>query len=101
MRVKYTCKCEHVVVLVHDYRGLNPLFQVGPGSTVAIWGLGTVGLAVVMGCKVAGASRIIGVDITPEKFLLGKNRSFRQPRPGRTDRFVSCNMPCNGKNRAL
>lgn len=44
--------------------------KVEPGSTVAVWGLGAVGLAVVMGCKVAGASRIIGVDINPEKFSL-------------------------------
>ena len=44
-----------------------------PGSTVAVWGLGAIGLAVVMGCKMVGASRIIGVDINPEKFPLGKN----------------------------
>jgi Zn-dependent alcohol dehydrogenase len=42
--------------------------QVTPGSTVAVFGLGGVGLAVVMGCKAAGASRIIGVDINPGKF---------------------------------
>jgi Zn-dependent alcohol dehydrogenase len=35
---------------------------------VAVFGLGGVGLAVVMGCKAAGASRIIGVDINPGKF---------------------------------
>ncbi|EFX64181.1 hypothetical protein DAPPUDRAFT_334495 [Daphnia pulex] len=39
-----------------------------PGSTVAIWGLGAVGLAVAMGCQQAVASRIIGVDINPAKF---------------------------------
>ena len=33
-----------------------------------MFGLGGVGLAVVMGCKAAGASRIIGVDINPGKF---------------------------------
>ncbi|XP_033729385.1 alcohol dehydrogenase class-3-like [Pecten maximus] len=42
------------------------------GSTCAVWGLGAVGLAVMMGCKRAGASRIIGIDINPEKFELGK-----------------------------
>lgn len=39
-----------------------------PGSTCAVFGLGGVGLAVIMGCKVAGASRIIGVDINKDKF---------------------------------
>ena len=43
-----------------------------PGSTAAVWGLGAVGLAVAMGCKAAGASRIIGVDINPDKFLVGR-----------------------------
>ena len=37
-----------------------------------MWGLGAVGLAVIMGCKKAGASRIIGVDINASKFELGK-----------------------------
>jgi len=45
---------------------------VEPGSTTAVWGLGAVGLAVAMGCKAAGASRIIGVDINPDKFPIGK-----------------------------
>jgi len=47
---------------------------VKPGSTAAVWGLGGVGLAAVMGCKAAGASRIIGIDIKPEKFAIGKLR---------------------------
>lgn len=38
----------------------------------AVFGLGAVGLAAVMGCKAAGASRIIGVDINPEKFEISK-----------------------------
>ncbi|XP_020901681.1 alcohol dehydrogenase class-3 [Exaiptasia diaphana] len=43
-----------------------------PGSTAAVWGLGAVGLATIMGCKVAGCSRIIGIDINPAKFDLAK-----------------------------
>lgn len=46
--------------------------KVEPGSTCAIWGLGAVGLAVAFGCKKAGASRIIGIDINPVKFEQGK-----------------------------
>uniref|UniRef100_A0A672ZF39 S-(hydroxymethyl)glutathione dehydrogenase n=1 Tax=Sphaeramia orbicularis TaxID=375764 RepID=A0A672ZF39_9TELE len=46
--------------------------KVEPGSTCAIFGLGAVGLAVIMGCKAAGATRIIGVDINPEKFEKAK-----------------------------
>lgn len=45
---------------------------VEPGSTCAVWGLGAVGLATIMGCKSAGASKIIGVDINPSKFAVAK-----------------------------
>ncbi|KAJ4701375.1 Alcohol dehydrogenase-like [Melia azedarach] len=42
------------------------------GSTVAIFGLGAVGLAVAEGARLRGASKIIGVDLNAEKFDLGK-----------------------------
>ncbi|XP_067672909.1 alcohol dehydrogenase class-3-like [Haliotis asinina] len=42
--------------------------NVDDGSSCAVWGLGAVGLAVIMGCKKAGATRIIGIDINPDKF---------------------------------
>ncbi|XP_051785776.1 alcohol dehydrogenase 1-like isoform X4 [Erpetoichthys calabaricus] len=41
--------------------------KVQPGSTCAVFGLGAVGLAAVMGCQAAGASRIIAVDINKDK----------------------------------
>ncbi|XP_010936050.1 alcohol dehydrogenase class-3 [Elaeis guineensis] len=47
--------------------------KVEPGSIVAVFGLGTVGLAVAEGAKTAGASRIIGVDIDSKKFDTAKN----------------------------
>uniref|UniRef100_A0A9I9DRC0 Alcohol dehydrogenase class-3 n=1 Tax=Cucumis melo TaxID=3656 RepID=A0A9I9DRC0_CUCME len=46
--------------------------KVEPGSNVAIFGLGTVGLAVAEGAKAAGASRIIGIDIDSKKFEIAK-----------------------------
>ncbi|KAM3937179.1 alcohol dehydrogenase 1-like [Leptodactylus fuscus] len=46
--------------------------KVKPGSTCAVFGLGGVGLSVIIGCKVAGASRIIGIDINPDKFAKAK-----------------------------
>jgi len=38
------------------------------GSTVAIFGLGAVGLAAAEGARIAGASRIIGVDLNANRF---------------------------------
>lgn len=46
--------------------------NVEPGSTVAIFGLGSIGLAVAEGARLCGASKIIAVDINPEKFETGK-----------------------------
>lgn len=46
--------------------------KVEQGSTCAIWGLGAVGLAVIMGCKEAKASRIIGIDVNKDKFEKAK-----------------------------
>ncbi|XP_028932697.1 alcohol dehydrogenase S chain-like [Ornithorhynchus anatinus] len=47
--------------------------EVSPGSTCVVFGLGGVGLSVVIGCKVAGAARIIGVDINKNKFAIAKS----------------------------
>ncbi|CAK9156373.1 unnamed protein product, partial [Ilex paraguariensis] len=41
--------------------------DISAGSTVVIFGLGTVGLSVAQGAKLRKASRIIGVDTNPEK----------------------------------
>ena len=41
--------------------------KVTEGSTVAIFGLGGIGLAAIIGAKMAKASRIIGIDINPAK----------------------------------
>jgi S-(hydroxymethyl)glutathione dehydrogenase/alcohol dehydrogenase len=41
--------------------------KVEPGATVAVFGLGGIGLNVIQGAKLVGAHRIIGVDINPSK----------------------------------
>jgi S-(hydroxymethyl)glutathione dehydrogenase / alcohol dehydrogenase len=46
--------------------------KVRPGSTVAVFGLGGIGLAVIQGAVMARAARIIGVDINPGKFELAR-----------------------------
>jgi alcohol dehydrogenase len=46
--------------------------KVAPGQSVAIFGLGGVGLSAVMGAKLAGAFPIIAVDTLPAKFELAR-----------------------------
>ncbi|WP_312842174.1 S-(hydroxymethyl)glutathione dehydrogenase/class III alcohol dehydrogenase [Stutzerimonas nitrititolerans] len=46
--------------------------KVEAGATVAIFGLGGIGLAAIIGAKMAGASRIIAIDINPSKFPIAE-----------------------------
>ncbi|WP_102504915.1 S-(hydroxymethyl)glutathione dehydrogenase/class III alcohol dehydrogenase [Salinivibrio kushneri] len=46
--------------------------KVEKGDTVAIFGLGGIGLSAIIGARMAGASRIIGIDINESKFTLAK-----------------------------
>lgn len=46
--------------------------KVQEGDTVAVFGLGGIGLAVIQGAKLAKAGRIIAIDTNPSKFDLAK-----------------------------
>ena len=46
--------------------------KVQEGDTVAIFGLGGIGLSAIIGARMAGAGRIIGIDINESKFDLAK-----------------------------
>jgi S-(hydroxymethyl)glutathione dehydrogenase/alcohol dehydrogenase len=46
--------------------------KVEPGANVVVFGLGGIGLNVIQGARMAGADRIIGVDINPAREALGR-----------------------------
>ena len=46
--------------------------KVEAGSTVAVFGLGGIGLSVIQGAVMAKASRIVVIDINPDKFEMAK-----------------------------
>jgi S-(hydroxymethyl)glutathione dehydrogenase/alcohol dehydrogenase len=46
--------------------------KVEPGANVVVFGLGGIGLNVVQGARLAGANRIIGVDLNPKRKALGE-----------------------------
>ncbi len=46
--------------------------KVEPGATVAVFGLGGIGLSVIQGAVLAKASRIIAIDINTDKFEMAK-----------------------------
>ena len=80
---------EHAVVKIDDdipllsaatvgcavVTGLGSVFNtamVKPGTTVAVIGAGGVGLNVIQGSILAGASRVVAVDITPRKLVTAR-----------------------------
>jgi S-(hydroxymethyl)glutathione dehydrogenase / alcohol dehydrogenase len=46
--------------------------RVEPGANVVVFGLGGIGLNVVQGARLAGADKIIGVDLNPAREALGR-----------------------------
>ena len=46
--------------------------KVTPDSTVAVFGLGAIGLAVIQGAIMAKAKRIIAIDVNEDKFALAR-----------------------------
>jgi S-(hydroxymethyl)glutathione dehydrogenase / alcohol dehydrogenase len=54
------------------YGAVHHSARVQPGETVAVYGVGGVGLAALQAARIAGASRIIAVDVSPEKEELAR-----------------------------
>jgi alcohol dehydrogenase len=46
--------------------------QVRPGASVAVFGLGGVGLSAVMGAHIVGATTIVAIDVVADKFELAR-----------------------------
>jgi aryl-alcohol dehydrogenase len=47
-------------------------FKVGAGDSIAVFGAGGVGLSAVMAARLVGATRIIAVDVVPERLSLAR-----------------------------
>jgi len=46
--------------------------KVEPGATVAVFGLGGIGMSVIQGAVMARASRILAIDMNPDKFEMAR-----------------------------
>jgi S-(hydroxymethyl)glutathione dehydrogenase/alcohol dehydrogenase len=47
--------------------------KVTPGSSVAVFGCGGIGLSIVQGCRIAGARQIIAIDVADNKLELARS----------------------------
>ncbi|KAK7404283.1 hypothetical protein VNO78_05054 [Psophocarpus tetragonolobus] len=64
--------------------------KIESGSTVAVFGLGAVGLGVVIGAKMQGATKIIGIDINEKKKEKGRVFGITDfINPGDSDKPIS------------
>uniref|UniRef100_A0A8D3CWG8 Alcohol dehydrogenase 6 n=1 Tax=Scophthalmus maximus TaxID=52904 RepID=A0A8D3CWG8_SCOMX len=79
--------------------------KVEKDASCAVFGLGCVGLAAVMGCRAAGARRIIGVDVNPDKFAkaaaLGATECVNPADHGKPIQEVLAEMTDGGVDYAL
>jgi S-(hydroxymethyl)glutathione dehydrogenase/alcohol dehydrogenase len=46
--------------------------KVPAGASVAVFGLGGIGLSVIQGAVMAGAERIVAIDVNPKKFAMAR-----------------------------
>jgi aryl-alcohol dehydrogenase len=53
--------------------GVMNSLKVRPGSSIAVFGMGSVGLSAIMAAVVVGSTAIIGVDVNPDRLEMAKN----------------------------
>ena len=88
--------------------------KVEPGANVIVFGLGGIGLNVIQGAKMAGADRIVGVDVHPHKPERGSRvgmTQFDNPREvegdlvqhlvARTDGRADYTFDCTGNTDVM
>jgi len=97
--------------------GMGATLNVGKpkkGSTVAIFGLGSVGLAAAEGARIAGASRIIGIDLSNDRYEPAKpfgvteflnpkdyDKPIQEVIAEKTGGGVDCSIECTGNIKAM
>ncbi|MFB0615283.1 Zn-dependent alcohol dehydrogenase [Streptomyces sp. AGS-58] len=90
------------------YGAVHHSAQVRPGETVAVFGVGGVGLAALQSARVAGASRVIAVDVSPGKeelaraagatdYVLASDTTAREIRALTGKQGVDVSVECAGR----
>ncbi|OIK03831.1 Zn-dependent alcohol dehydrogenase [Streptomyces monashensis] len=90
------------------YGAVHHSAKVRPGETVAVFGVGGVGLATLQSARIAGASRIVAVDVSPAKeelaraagatdFVLASDTTAREIRALTGKQGVDVAVECAGR----
>ena len=59
--------------------------QVEPGSTCVVFGCGLVGLGCVIGCRLAGAERVVAIDLSEERLAEARHHGATDTRVAAED----------------
>ncbi|MFJ3233237.1 zinc-binding dehydrogenase [Streptomyces sp. NPDC086787] len=90
------------------YGAVHHSAQVRPGETVAVFGVGGVGLAAVQAARIAGAARIVAVDVGPDKeelargagatdYVVASENTAREIRALTSKQGVDVSVECVGR----
>ncbi|MEU6369727.1 Zn-dependent alcohol dehydrogenase [Streptomyces sp. NPDC046931] len=90
------------------YGAVHHAARVRPGETVAVFGVGGVGLAALQAARIAGAERIVAVDVSPAKeelarragatdYLLASDATSREIRALTDKQGVDVAVECVGR----
>ncbi|MEU8970051.1 Zn-dependent alcohol dehydrogenase [Streptomyces monashensis] len=90
------------------YGAVHHSAKVRPGETAAVFGVGGVGLATLQSARIAGASRIVAVDVSPAKeelaraagatdFVLASDTTAREIRALTGKQGVDVAVECAGR----
>ncbi|MFJ7150040.1 Zn-dependent alcohol dehydrogenase [Streptomyces sp. NPDC100445] len=90
------------------YGAVHHSAKVRPGETVAVFGVGGVGLATLQSARIAGASRIVAVDVSPGKeelaraagatdYVLASDTTAREIRALTGKQGVDVSVECAGR----
>ncbi|MGR6969458.1 Zn-dependent alcohol dehydrogenase [Streptomyces cynarae] len=94
------------------YGAVHHAAKVRPGETVAVFGVGGVGLATLQAARIAGAERIVAVDVSPAKeelargagatdFLLASDTTPREIRGLTGKQGVDAAVECVGRGATI
>lgn len=70
--IPFTSACLLGCAVMTGYGSVVNVAKVQPGTSVTVIGCGGVGLNVIQGARIAGAARIIAIDVDEERFAMAR-----------------------------
>ena len=72
VEIPFTSACTMGCCVMTGYGSVHNVAKVQAGQSVVVIGTGAVGLCTIQGARIAGAAKIIGVDVKPNKLKMAE-----------------------------